>query len=205
MPSGPASPVGQHLLSYEYRDARRERLVQGEHDAVAVSRQWIETIFVESFWPGDAFTAFLHRSDRSSCDAIAAAYRKPRGAGYIAISVFQTLHIIVVTAAPQGVPDAPSDGVALALELARMIFSEFRRLNLTLVSQDAGGARGCQMSEGVRYDDSDWLDTIQWWSDGSMAGFEMQKRAGPEQRIVVSAALDANRTWFALYEQPRTV
>src|SRR5688572_5069900 len=116
MASGPASPVGQHLLSYEYRDARRERLVQGEHDAIAVSRQWIETIFVESFWPGDAFTPFLHRSDRSSCDAIAAAYRKPCGAGYIEISVFQTLHIIVVTAA-QDVTSAASDAHAFALEL----------------------------------------------------------------------------------------
>ena len=205
MLSGPTSPVGQQLLSYEYRDARRERLVQGEHDAIAVSRRWIETIFVESFWPGDAFHPFLHRCDSSSCDAIAAAYRKPRGAGHIEMSVFQTLHIIVVTAAPQAVTAAPSDAPALVLELARLIFNHSGRLNLTVISQDGTGAVGCQMSEGVQYDDSDWLDTIQWWSDGSMAGFQIQKRTGPEQRIVVSPALDANRTWFALYEHPRTL
>ena len=201
MPSGPTSPVGQQLLSYEYRDARRERLVQGEHDAIAVSRRWIETIFVESFWPGDAFHPFLHRSDSSSCDAITAAYRRPGRGGQIGISVFQTLHIIVVTAAPRVVTAA--DAHALALELAGMIFNHSGRLNL--VSQDAGGAAGCQSSEGVQYEDSDWLDTIQWWSDGSMAGFEIQKRTGPEQRMVVIPTLEANRTWFALYERPRTV
>jgi hypothetical protein len=104
------------------------------------------------------------------------------------------MFLIIVTVG--GAPGAKLD----ALSLARRLFRHSERLRFTVSTQEGGETTGCQDSSGIPYRNYDWLDTIQWWSDEKLVGFEMLKRTGPGQGTIVRPELEGNRTWFAKFE-----
>ena len=87
-----------------------------------------------------------------------------------------------------------------ALNLGRRLFCHSERLRFTVSTQEGIESAGCQNSSGVPYRNYDWPDTIQWWSDEKLVGFEMLKRTGPGQGTIVRPELEANRTWFVTFE-----
>lgn len=196
-------PVARQLLEQRYREAPRERQSKGESEALGVARQWLEEIFTEPFWPDQSVCYFVHEGDATSCDAVQHQYSIKADSGEFEISVIQTVFIILVTVTGEPVAGRDRDVARVATELGQRLFRHKERLNFTVTDRDANGVFGCQVSE-VASSDYDWLDTILWWSDGNSVGFEMLKRTGAGEAAIVSSILEANRTWFASFERPRT-
>jgi hypothetical protein len=182
--------MSRQLLSYAYQEENRK----GAHEAIQVARQWLQEIFKEPWWPDDSARHLVHYGDGTSCDAVRLTYRASDAAGPLAITVYQTLFFIVVA-----IGHGPA-GELEALGLGRRLFNYAERLNLTASNQGRSGAVGRQTSSGVAYRDQDWLDTIQWWSDGNLVAFEMLKRTGPEQGTIVRPEMEGNLRWFAWFE-----
>jgi hypothetical protein len=175
--------VASQLLTYPFQQSERK----GVREAIQIARQWLEEIFKEPWWPGYAVRPLVHDGDNASCDAVKFTYRASDTEGALAITVFQTLFFIVVTVA-----NGPA-GKLNALDVARRLFNYTERLNLTAATETTGH----QVSDGVSFRDNDWLDTIQWWSDEKLVGFEILKRTGPGRGTIVRPELEGNRNWFA--------
>jgi hypothetical protein len=186
----PMNAVAGQALEYLYQPSDRK----GVPDAIQVAGQWLQEIFKEPWWPSDSVHHLVHHGNGGSCDAVKITYRASEAAGPLTITVFQTMFLIIVTVG--GAPGAKLD----ALSLARRLFRHSERLRFTVSTQEGGETTGCQDSSGIPYRNYDWLDTIQWWSDEKLVGFEMLKRTGPGQGTIVRPELEGNRTWFAKFE-----
>ena len=178
------------VLAYPYQPSERK----GVPDAIQIAGRWLQEIFKEPWWPSDSVHHLVHHSNDGTCDAVKITYRARDAAGPLTITVFQTLFLIVVTIGRE--PGAKLE----VLNLGRRLFRHSERLRFTLLTQAGAEATGCQESSGVPYRNYDWLDTIQWWSDEKLVGFEMLKRTGPWQGTIVRPELEGNRTWFAKFE-----
>jgi hypothetical protein len=182
--------VPNQVLEYLYQPSERK----GVPDAIQVAGQWLQEIFKEPWWPSDSVHHLVHHGNGGSCDAVKITYRASDAAGPLTITVFQTLFLIVVTVAR-----APGSKLDV-LTLGRRMFRHSERLRFAVSMQEGLEATGRQDSRGVPYCNYDWLDTIQWWGDEKLVGFEMLKRTGPGQGTIVRPELEANRTWFAKFE-----
>jgi hypothetical protein len=181
--------VASQLLDYPYQHSEGK----GVADAIQVARQWLEEIFKESWWPDDSLSHLVHHGNGMTCDAVKLSYRASDSEGPLQITVFQTLFLILVTV-DRG-PFAKLEGP----DIARRLFNHAQRLNLIVTTGDPTGATGFQDSNGVPYRSYDWLDTIQWWRNRDVVGFELLKRTGPGQGTIVRSELEGNRTWFARF------
>ncbi len=184
------SVISNELLGYEYRDETGE----GVAAAVQLAGQWLQEIFQEPWWPDGSARHVVHRGGSASCDAVAISYRAGDASGPLEITVFQTVFYIVV-AVIQGTAGKLDPGT-----LGRRIFNHPERLQLTVLTQQETVLTGRQASNGVPYGNYDWLDTIQWWSDANLVGFEMLKRTGAGQPTIVRPEREANLTWFARFD-----
>jgi hypothetical protein len=180
----------RQLLEYRYESSEEK----GVSDAIQVASQWLQEIFKELWWPDASIRHLVHHGNGVSCDAVKIDYRAGDSAGPLTITVYQTLFHIVVTV---GIDPADKPN---PLRFGRRLFNQADRLRLMVSSREGTRAMGYQDSTDVPYRDCDWLDTMKWWSDGNLMGFEMLKRTGPGQGTVVRPELEANLKWFARFE-----
>ncbi len=183
------SAMSGELLSYEYRNESGV----GVPAAVQLAGQWLQEIFQEPWWPDNKVRHLVHQGGGTSCDAVAVRYRAGDAEAPLEITVLQTVFYIVVAVSRESA-GKPDPG-----ELGRRLFSRSERLQLAVLTQEATGATGRQVSN-VAYRDCDWLDTMEWWSDENLVGFEMLKRTGAEQPSIVRPEREANLTWFARFD-----
>jgi hypothetical protein len=180
------TPVAKQLLGYKYSEP------ESEMPAIQVAGQWLEEILAEPWWPDPAIPYLIHRGDGETCDAVKLIYRVTDRAGALAIVACQTLFVVALTV----VAEPPSRKDMQPEELARRLFNYPERLHFVTTGHTPKGAVGRQQSNGVSFANCDWLDTIRWWVDGRLTGFEMLKRTGPEQGTIVRGSVEGNRAWF---------
>lgn len=197
--------VGQ-LLEYQYQVIPKERRTKGQAEALVSARGWLESVLADEFQPKAEAIELIHDGDATTCDAVQFRYRAAVEFGELGLLVSQTVFVMTISVIPRAAPPSwRGDAAQEVMLFARRFFRHPERVNLRSDKQRDGLVLGRQVIPGaVSGEALDWLDTLQWWSDGTTIGFALLKRTGAGQAAVTSRDLQANQVWFRMFERPRS-
>jgi len=203
---GKFGPVAGQLLEYSFQETPKGQQTKGQSQAFKSGEGWLRSILNDDIRPPVPPDELIHTGDANTCDAIQHRYQVRGDLGELSIQISQTVFVIAVVVAPSVPPSNWSrDSRQAAMELARRLFRQPERLNLRATDELGWIAMGRQFpADDAPRAATDWLDTIQWWADGTHVGFFLLKRTGPDQSSKPSGSLEANRAWFQMFERPRT-
>lgn len=195
-------PVAAQILDYAFQPIPKGQQTKGQSQALQSGAGWIQSILNEPFRPSKPPDELIHAGNGNSCDAIQHRYQVPIDSGDLSFQISQTVFVIAVVVTPS-TPPSGQDPQRVAVEVARRLFVHPEKLNFQTTEELGWIALGRQVppenSAG-----SDWLDTLHWWTDGTNVGFFLLKKTGPGQSSKPSGSLEANRSWFLMFERRRT-
>ena len=198
--------VSGQLIEYRYQEIPKEQRTKGQREALVSAHGWLQSIGAAQLQPTLEANDLIHNGDSTSCDAVRIAYALTYQFGELALEISQTIFVITVTIVPRPWPANWKDNsLEAATVLAQRFFRNSRKVNLRLEKQLDGVSLGRQAGpESATLETGDWLETLQWWCDGTTIGFVLLKRTGPGQSVTPSLDLESNKVWFQMFERSRT-